>query len=204
MDVARALDAISAYGYPLLFVAAAAEHTFLVGLAVPGDVVVVVGGMLAARGLLGVPETFGCIMAGVAVGLVVSYVVGARGGIPLIARWGGKFGLTPVRIVAVEAYFRRHGAKTVFIAAFVAGIKNLVPAIAGASKMSFLRFFAYAMAGCAIRAAAEVAIGYAVGANLDRAMVLVRALNVWAVAIAVIIVLALLAVHRARRRPRDR
>lgn len=203
MDVASVLAAISAYGYPLLFLAAAAEHTFLVGLVVPGDLVVVVGGVLAARGLLAVPEALACILAGVVVGLVGSYVIGARGGIPLLARWGRKLGLTQARIDAVELYFRRHGAKTVFLSVFVAGIKNLVPAVAGASKMSFVRFLSYAAAGCAIRAAAEVAIGYAVGANIDRAMGLVRVLNYWAIAIIAVVVVALLAL-RASRRPHGR
>lgn len=189
MMTARALEALSAYGYPLLFLAAAAEHSFVIGLLVPGDVIVMLGGVLAARGLLSLPVTLLVVLAGVFVGLNASYFVGLRGGVPLLERWGARFGMTRVRIEAVEIYFRRHGAKTVFLSAFVTGIKNLVPALAGASRMPYPRFLAYGFAGGVIRAIVAIGFGWVFGASLDTALGWVGKFNVWAIAVVALLVI---------------
>ena len=170
MTTDGALEALSTYGYALLFVAAAAEHTFVVGLLVPGDVIVVLGGVLAQHGTMNLGLAFVVVLAGVLLGLHASYLLGRYGGIPLLERWGARVGLTPVRIQAVEAYFAQHGAKTVFLSAFIAGIKNLVPALAGASRMSYPRFLVYAFAGGVLRAALALAIGWIFGASIETAM----------------------------------
>lgn len=200
MTTAEALEALSTYGYPLLFLAALAEHTFVLGLFVPGDVIVMLGGVLAARGLLTLPATFLVVVLGVLVGLNISYFVGLRGGIPLLERWGARFGMNRVRIRAVEAYFERHGAKTVFLSAFVAGIKNLVPALAGASRMPYGRCIAYGFAGGVIRAAIAIGFGWAFGASLDTALAWVGKFNVWAVVVVAVIVVVAFITWRWRRR----
>lgn len=198
--MAGTLEALSTYGYPLLFLAAAAEHTFVLGLLVPGDIVVLLGGVLAARGVLSLPVAFLVVLLGVLVGLNVSYFVGLRGGVPLLARWGARFGMTRVRIEAVEAYFERHGAKTVFLSAFIAGFKNLVPALAGASRMPYPRFLVYGFAGGLIRAAVALGFGWAFGASLDSALAWLRKFNIWALLVVLVILVGLAVWWRSRRR----
>lgn len=190
MTTEGALEALATYGYPLLFLAAAAEHTFILGLLVPGDVIVLLGGALAARGLLSLELCFLFVLLGVLVGLNISYFIGLYGGTPLLARWGFRFGLTEVRIDAVKAYFQRHGAKTVFLSSFIAGFKNLVPAIAGASRMSFPRYFAYGFAGGVIRAGVAIALGWIFGASLDSALAWMKKANLWAM-VGVLVIAAL-------------
>lgn len=200
MMMAGTLEALATYGYPLLFAAAAAEHTFVLGLLVPGDVIVMLGGVLAARGVLSLPVTFLVVLLGVLVGLNISYFVGFYGGTPLLARWGARFGFTPVRIAAVETYFKRHGAKTVFLSSFIAGFKNVVPALAGASRMSYPRFFAYGFAGGVIRAGVAIGLGWAFGASLDTALDWLRKANIWALIVALVIAVAIAAFWKWGRR----
>lgn len=202
MQTADALEALSTYGYPLLFLAAAAEHTFVVGLLVPGDVVVMMGGVLAERGVLSLPMAFVTVLLGVLIGLNISYFIGLYGGIPLLSRWGARFGMTRVRIEAVEAYFQKHGAKTVFLSAFIAGIKNLVPALAGASRMSYPRFLAYGFAGGTIRAIVAMGFGWLFGASLDAALAWLRKFNTWGIVAAIVMLLALVGFWIWRRRRR--
>ncbi|HEY3594280.1 MAG TPA: hypothetical protein VGL13_10405, partial [Polyangiaceae bacterium] len=54
---------------------------------------------------------------------------------------------------------------------------------AGASNMSFWRFVAFGAAGSALRSVALVALGYAFGANLERAMTLLGSINAWLVVV---------------------
>lgn len=202
MTTDGALEALSTYGYALLFSAAAAEHTFVLGLLVPGDVIVVLGGVLAEQGAMNIGWAFAVVLAGVLLGLHASYLLGRYGGIPLLERWGARMGLTPVRIKAVESYFAHHGAKTVFFSAFIAGIKNLVPALAGASRMSYPRFLVYGFAGGVLRAAAALAIGWIFGASIDKAMAWFGRANAVAGAIVGAVVIAVAGYWIWRRKKR--
>jgi undecaprenyl-diphosphatase len=196
----RILGFATSYGYAFLFVASVLENTFLVGLVVPGDVVVVVGGGLAAQARLDTVLVAAAVIAGVILGSLFSFGLGRWGGIPLLARWGSRFNLEPAKIDKAHQYFQRHGAKTVFAAAFVSGLKNLVPAVAGASSMGLGRFAAYNAAGSTIRSLALVGIGYACGANLPRALDVARQANGWAVAVTVALLTLFLALRFVRRR----
>jgi len=202
MSWERILEFAATYGYGFLFVISVAENTFLVGLVVPGDVAVVLGGGLAAQARLDVTLVAVAVMLGVLLGSMLSFWIGRRGGIPLIERWGTRFAIERRNIDHVHGYFHRHGAKTVFAAAFVAGLKNLVPAVAGASEMGFARFVAYNAAGSAVRCVGLVAIGYACGANLHRALDLARRANGWVLGLALAGLIGFLAlrwVRKARR-----
>jgi membrane protein DedA with SNARE-associated domain len=199
MSWERILEFATSYGYGFLFVASVLENTFLIGLVVPGDVVVVLGGGLAAQARLDVALVAASVVSGVVLGSLFSFWLGRWGGIPLLERWGARFNLQRSKIEKAREYFHRHGAKTVFLAAFVSGLKNLVPPVAGASSMGFGRFAAYNAAGSTVRTLALVAIGYACGANLTRALEVVRRANGGAVAITVAVVTLFLALRFVRK-----
>src|SRR5258708_13569912 len=135
MSWERMLEFASRYGYGFLFVTSVLENTFLVGLVVPGDVVVVIGGGLAGQARLDVAIVTAVVVAGVILGSMISFWIGSRGGVPPIERWGARFPLERAKIEMAHVYFRRHGAGTVFAAAFVSGLKNLLPPVPGASEM---------------------------------------------------------------------
>ena len=179
------LDLVASYGYLFLLVVSLAENIFLLGFVIPGDLVVVLGGGLAQRaGLSPVSATL-AVVAGVLVGSNISFWIGHHGGNALIERWGERFGVGQDKVRRAEAYFAAHGAKTVFVGSFISGLKNLVPAIAGASRMSYLRFAAYSAIGSTCRSIALVAIGYIFGANLERAFHVVGSVNGWVLALGI-------------------
>jgi len=177
----------------------------LLGLVVPGDVAVVLGGALSANGRLDVFSLAGVVIAGVLIGANLSFFIGRRGGIPLIERSARRFSIEPSQIERVERYFAAHGAKTVFLASFVSGLKNLVPAIAGASRMSAPRFFAYSAAGSAARSVLLIAIGYAFGASVPHAVEVIGRLNAWIVVAFLLLVVAFFVRgwRKGRRRARE-
>ncbi len=195
------LDQASRYGYPFLLLISIAENTFLLGLVVPGDVAVVLGGALSASARLD-PVTVGAVViAGALVGGNLSFWIGRRGGVVLIERSATRFGIDAQQIERVERYFVGHGAKTVFLASFVAGFKNLVPALAGASKMGAVRFLGYNAVGASLRSALLVAIGYVFGASAPAAVRFVGSLNVWifVVLVSLLAVRLLFAWRKGRR-----
>jgi undecaprenyl-diphosphatase len=177
------LALVASYGYLFLFVASLAENIFLVGFVIPGDLVVVLGGGLAQRAGLSPVTASLAVVAGVLLGSNLSFWIGRRGGTALIERWGERFGVGEKRVRLAEVYFAQHGAKTVFVGSFISGLKNLVPAVAGASRMGFVRFAAYSAIGSTCRAVALVAIGYLFGANLERAIHVAGSINGWVLAL---------------------
>jgi membrane-associated protein len=197
--IEKTLQLVEAHGYLLLFAASMAENLFLVGLVVPGDVIVVLGGALSAHANLTVGGVVASVVAGVVLGANASYWIGRQGGgMALVDRWGLR-----VSVLRVEDYFRLHGAKTVFLAAFVAGIKNLVPAVAGSSRMPVWRFVSYNAAGSIVRTAVLVCLGYFLGASLPRAVGAIGLFNSAALCVVAVLVTALLVARRITRARRQ-
>ena len=194
------LALISSYGYLFLFIASLAENIFLLGFIIPGDLVVVLGGGLAQRAGLSLFSACLAAVAGVLLGSNLSFWIGRRGGTALIERWGERFGVGEKRVRFAETYFVEHGAKTVFVGSFISGLKNLVPAVAGASRMGFVRFAAYSAVGSTCRSIALVAIGYLFGANLERAIRVVGRVNGWVLAFGVLLLLSGLTHHYVKKR----
>jgi membrane-associated protein len=192
--IEKALQLVEAHGYLLLFAASAAENVFLVGLVVPGDVIVVLGGAMAARAHLTAPGVLGWVVAGVVLGANASYWIGRAGGMTLVDRLVGR-----PKVKRAEEYFRLHGAKTVLLAAFVAGIKNIVPAVAGASRMPAWRFALYNAGGSIVRSAVLVCIGYLLGAHAGRAVRAAGAFNAAAIGAAIVLAVAFAILRRRAR-----
>ena len=198
------LGLVASYGYLFLFVASLAENIFLLGFIIPGDLVVVLGGGLAQRaGLSPVSATL-AVVVGVLLGSNLSFWIGRRGGNALIERWGERFGVGQKRVRMAEIYFAEHGAKTVFVGAFISGLKNLVPAVAGASRMGYSRFAAYSAIGSICRSIALIAIGYIFGANLERALQVLGRVNGWVLALGVALVVWGVTHHYVKKRRSSR
>ncbi len=72
--------------------------------------------------------------------------------------------LTPKRFEWMDRFFKRYGAKTVFIARFVALLPPLIPnVLAGMAKMRWRIFLFYNLAGSAVYAALYILLGYLLG-----------------------------------------
>src|SRR5207248_7761421 len=107
-----------------------AERSILLGLFVPGDVILALGGVYAARGDL---ELWAVILIGTAAAICgesIGYWLGRRygvgliGRIPLVRRLEG-------RMENAREYFRHHGGKTVAIGRYATAAGAFVPFVAG-------------------------------------------------------------------------
>jgi membrane protein DedA with SNARE-associated domain len=87
----------------------------------------------------------------------------------------------------------------VFLASFVSGLKNLVPAIAGASKMSTTKFVTYNAGGSLIRSVLLVVVGYVFGASFPKAIEIIGSLNEWLLGAVLLTVVVLVVLGRRKR-----
>ena len=75
-------------------------------------------------------------------------------------------------LAAAEAFYERHGGKTIVIARLMPFVRTFAPIVAGAAGMHYPRFAVYNFTGAALWAiglpVAGYALGEAMGAQLDR------------------------------------
>jgi membrane protein DedA with SNARE-associated domain len=138
------------------------------GVPLPGETAVVVAAAFAARGSLNV---FGVVLSttiGTVLGGSGGYWIGRIGGRSLLDRYGHLLRMDQQKLARTEAYFERHGVKTVFFARFVALLRIFGSLMAGVAHMPFPTFTAVNAFGGLLWAATFSALGYLFGKNLHR------------------------------------
>jgi membrane protein DedA with SNARE-associated domain len=151
------VDLFARYGYAVVFVGVFLENA---GLPVPGETALLAGAALSRSGALFLPWVIATAIAAAIFGDNIGFLIGRRGGRALLNRFGSKLGLTPDRLVEFDRFFDKHGAKTVFIARFVTGLRVVGAVLAGASGLPWGRFLLYNATGAVAWATTFGAVGY--------------------------------------------
>lgn len=153
-------------GYPLIGAAIVLERTIFLGLVVPGDVVLAIGGIYAARQELSITWVIAIASVAGIVGESTGYWLGRRfgksliGRIPLVRRLEDK-------LDEAEGYFDKHGGKTVAIGRFATAAGSFVPFTAGAARMPYHRFVLYDVPSVLVWASGIALVGYFFGRNVE-------------------------------------
>ena len=185
--------------YAVLILISAVENVFP---PVPADVAVVAGAFLSHRGLTSAPLLgITCWLANTASSAAMYFYARAHGRRFLEEGWPRRF--MPARTLRVlEQAYARHGVYGIFISRFLPGIRAAVTPFAGVVGISPLRALLPSATASAIWYAFLVALGAAVGWNLEAAKELLnsanRVLALVAVAVAMLGGLWLWRQHRRR------
>ena len=188
------VDLFARYGYVVVFVGVFLENT---GLPVPGETALLAGAALAHYGRLSLPRVIVTAIAAAILGDNLGFLIGRRLGRGLIERHGWRIGLTKFRLDQFNKFFARHGAKTVFIARFITGLRVFCAVLAGASHLRWPTFLFYNAAGAIVWSTAIAFTGYSLAYSWDT-------LERWIgrsglIALALVAAIGLIAFLRARR-----
>jgi membrane protein DedA with SNARE-associated domain/membrane-associated phospholipid phosphatase len=162
-------NTLGAWTYLLVGVFAFAETGAFVGLVVPGETVMLLGGAVAGQGAIDIYLLIAIAWFAAWAGDTTSFYIGRRLGRGFILRHGPRFGIGHERFEQVEDYFSRHGGKTIFIGRFVSLVRAFAPFIAGSSGMRYRDFVPYSILGCGLWASAHILIGYFFSRSIDTA-----------------------------------
>jgi membrane-associated protein len=166
-DIVRWVGPVFALaGYPIVGGAVLLERSVFIGLIVPGDVVLALGGIYAARGSLSLPWVIVIGIAAAVTGESTGFWLGRRYGRGLVRRLPLVNRLEP-KLDSAEEYFRRHGGKTVAIGRYATAAGAFVPFVAGLSRMRYRRFLAFDVPAIVVWAVAIVLLGYFLEGQLD-------------------------------------
>ncbi len=185
------LQALDAWGYPIVFLFTVVENLFVIGSATPGETVVMAAGFVSETGGLNPWLVGAASIIGTLTGSNLSYWFGRRGGRAAVIKWGGRF-VGDEQITAAEEYFERHGNKTVLVSRFAAGFKNFVPVIAGVSRMRLWIFEVYTFLGAVIYTTFMVMLGRIFSEEFDRALAIARNITWFGLALLIVMVGVLL------------
>jgi membrane protein DedA with SNARE-associated domain/diacylglycerol kinase family enzyme len=156
-DASRTLGA---WAYPAVAAFAFLETGAFVGLLVPGETAVVIGGVVASQGDVELVPLIGLVWLAAAAGDLVSFALGRRHGRPFLERHGPRVGVGPDRLGQVERFYARHGGSAVLLGRFVGLVRAVSPFVAGASGLALRRFLPWSLAGTLAWAATFTLVGY--------------------------------------------
>src|SRR5438445_128283 len=151
----------------LVFAVPALEASAFVGFVFPGEIAVILGGVLAFEHRISLPAAIGAAVGGAVVGDSIGYLIGRLWGRRLLR---GTLGRLPVirhhlegSLDRAQAFVRRRRGSAVFFGRFTAALRVLVPGLAGMSEIHFPTFLAFNAAGGILWGSGFVLIGYLAG-----------------------------------------
>jgi membrane-associated protein len=182
-------------GWPAYLLVAAlvfGETAVFLGFVLPGEAAVVLGGVLASRGQVSIVPLTVIVVVAAIVGPLVGYEIGRRMGDRLFA--SRALQRIPGGVTRARSTLQARGGLGVLIGRFVAILRAVVPAAAGAAPVRYRTFLFYNVVGGIIWGVGYCLLGYLAGsayavvekrvgtglAILIAALVLV-AVGIWAV-----------------------
>lgn len=170
-DLGRALGT---WTYLLVGVLCFLESGAGIGLLVPGETAIIVGGVVAGQGEIDIVVLIAIAWATAVAGDFTSFLIGRKLGRAFLLKHGPRVKITESRIEQVEAFYDKHGGKAVFLGRFVGLVRAVSPFVAGSSGMPARRFLPYDILAAGIMVTAFSLLGYLFWHSLDRVLKIAR------------------------------
>jgi len=136
------------------------------GIPSPGEAALILAAVLASQGKLQIWLVIVIAAAAAIVGGTVGYLLGRRVGREVLEARGPFYERRLKLLAAGDRYFAKYGARTVFIARWVALVRFAVSWFAGIDEMPFQTFFFWNALGGILWAAGYGLLGYYGGRSL--------------------------------------
>jgi membrane protein DedA with SNARE-associated domain len=174
------------------------------GIPFPGETMLLTAAAYAGAGHLRIPFVIGAAAVGAICGDNGGYWVGRTGGRSLVLRYGKYIRLDARKLQTAEAFYARHGDKTVFFGRFVSVLRAWNSALAGLNRMFWPKFFVFDAAGAICWATLWGILAFEFGRNLPLLEQILKSVGIGGVALVVLIAVALYVLHRRRHRQDSR
>lgn len=152
------------FAYAAVLLLALSESLPVIGALVPGSAVIIALSALVPSGTLKLWPMLLAALLGAIIGDGFAFWLGHRYHRQILGRW--PLSRQPGLLAKSEAFFSRHGDKSVFIARFTPGVRAVVPLFAGILHMPVGRFYVANILSALIWAPSHILPGVLVGASL--------------------------------------
>lgn len=150
LHIDRHLTELSAqYGvwiYAILFVIVFCETGLVITPFLPGDSLLFAAGSIAALGSMNIHTMALLLMLAAILGDAVNFAIGKYLGERLFANPDSRI-FRRSYLQRTEAFYAKHGGKTIILARFMPIVRTFAPFVAGMGHMSYGRFFRFNVIG---------------------------------------------------------
>ena len=160
---------IQTVGYLGLFAIIFAESGLFFGFFLPGDSLLLTAGLLASRvdqamgqPILNIFILLPLLAVAAILGDNVGYWFGRKTGPRIFNRENSRF-FKRKNLLAAQAFYEKHGGKTIVLARFMPFIRTFAPIVAGAAEMNYRRFVFFNFLGGLLWAVGVTLLGYLFG-----------------------------------------
>lgn len=175
-DLLPHLEQLGKFGYWILLLTSGGESLPVVGLLVPGTVVVLIFGFFSAQGYLNIWWLLTFSTVGAIIGDTISYWLGKKG--THLFKAENRI-LKLSHLERGRDFFNKFGNKSIFFGRFLGPVRSIVPFVAGLSGMSTRRFFFWNVIGAVGWSGIYLTLGYFFGG-------LFQTIEVWSTRISVV------------------
>lgn len=158
-------NTIAGAGYLVLVFVVFAETGLAAGFFLPGDSLLVVAGLFAAKGDLNVFILLITLFVAAVIGDAVGYYTGLKMGQRIFTRQKSLF-FKPSHLQKANEFYEKYGGKTIIIARFVPIVRTFAPIVAGAARMPYRRFVIFNVVGGFLWVFSMILAGYFLGSTL--------------------------------------
>ena len=170
IDIALHLDRhlavlVQQYGlwiYAILFAIIFSETGFVVTPFLPGDSLLFVAGALAAVGGMNIGVLLAVLFIAAAGGNMLNYQIGRFVG-PRVFKWEDSLFFNKSALQKTEAFYEKHGGKTLVISRFLPLFRTFAPFVAGIGATTYARFTIYNLVGAIGWVVSLCLVGYFFG-----------------------------------------
>src|SRR5829696_7667210 len=196
-------ETLGVWTYLLVGVLCFLESGAFVGLVIPGETAIVVGGFVAGQGEIDIVVLIAIVWATAVAGDLFSFMLGRRLGREFLVKHGPRVQITEERLEQVERFYDRHGGKAVFLGRWVGLVRAVSPFVAASSGMPLRRFLPYDVLAAGAMGTAFCLIGYVFWHSLDQVLEIARR-GLFALGTTIVVVVALIAAVRWLREDENR
>ena len=132
--------------YAALFAVVFAETGLLVGFFLPGDSLLFTLGVVCGSGELNLAIVIPLLIAAAVIGDTTGFFLGRAAGPRVFSRPKSRL-FNPQHLRDTEAFYAKHGGRTLIYARFVPIIRTFAPFVAGVAQMPYSRFILYSVFG---------------------------------------------------------
>ena len=149
-------------GYAVLSAILFTETGLLVGFVLPGDSLLFTIGVVAGAGELNLAIIIALLICASQIGDWCGYMLGRRAGTAIFNRPDSRF-FKQEHLRRTEAFYDKHGGKTIIYAKFVPIIRTFAPFVAGIGRMRYGRFLSFNIFGGIGWVTSMTTLGYLLG-----------------------------------------
>ncbi|MCW2888858.1 MAG: hypothetical protein JWL58_5720 [Streptosporangiaceae bacterium] len=183
----------------IVFAVPLAESSAFVGFVFPGEIAILLGGVLASQHHVPLAAVAAAAIAGAILGDTIGYAVGRRWGRSLLHGTLGRV-IKHRHLDRAERYLARRGGRAVFFGRHTVALRVLIPGMAGMARMPYRTFALYNILGGLVWAIWNTLLGYVAGTGWKHVAALTSSIGLLIVAVLVLGAGLVVAIKAMRRR----